>query len=111
MTMKREIAARPGTCAEAADRIRRGADRAHFDAMGNRNAQIALVLLGVALLAAGAIYLTQPAGDLPSFLPGHEAGSSHHHVKHGIAALALGLGAFVLAWFQSGPRDKGAPEG
>ena len=45
--------------------------------------------------------------SLPGFLPGHEAGSAHHHVKHGIAALLLGLGAFVLAWFQSGPRPRG----
>ena len=37
-------------------------------------------------------------------MPGHEAGSSRHHVKHGIAALVVALGAFALAWFQSGPR-------
>ena len=38
--------------------------------------------------------------------PGHQAGSGHHHTKHGIAALLLGLGAFVLAWFQTGPRKR-----
>jgi hypothetical protein len=27
-------------------------------------------------------------------------------VKHGIAALLLGLGAFVVAWFQTGPRTR-----
>ena len=65
----------------------------------------ALILIaGLTLIVIGIVYLVQPAADLPSFFPGHEAGSSHHHVKHGIAALALGLGAFVLAWFQSGPR-------
>jgi len=48
----------------------------------------------------------EPAKSLPGFFPGHQAGSTHHHVKHGIAALLLGLGAFVLAWFQSGPRTR-----
>ena len=46
---------------------------------------------------------SDPAGSLPSFFPGHEAGSSHHHVKHGLLALILGIGCFVFAWFQSGP--------
>jgi hypothetical protein len=41
---------------------------------------------------------------LPSFFPGHQAGSSHRHVKHGIAAATLGLGALVLAWFQTGQK-------
>ncbi|MEA2130796.1 MAG: hypothetical protein QOJ85_3687, partial [Solirubrobacteraceae bacterium] len=40
------------------------------------------------------------------FLPGHEAGSTHHHVKHGIAALVVGLGAFAFAWFQTGPAGR-----
>jgi len=43
---------------------------------------------------------------MPGWFPGHEAGSTRHHVKHGIAALMLGLGAFVLAWFQTGPRAR-----
>jgi len=45
----------------------------------------------------------EPAGSLP--LPdalGHEAGSSHHHVKHAIASLFLGIGCFIFAWFESG---------
>jgi hypothetical protein len=54
------------------------------------------------------VYWIEPAKSLPSVLPGHQAGSSHHHVKHGIAAFVLGLGAFVLAWFQTGPRARGA---
>ena len=46
------------------------------------------------------------SGQSAAFFPGHEAGSSHHHVKHGIAAFLLGVAALVLAWFQSGPRDR-----
>jgi hypothetical protein len=67
---------------------------------------IAAGIAGVVLIAIAIVYFAEPARSLPGFLPGHEAGSAHHHVKHGIAALLLGLGAFVLAWFQSGPRTR-----
>ena len=49
----------------------------------------------------------QVADALPSFFPGHEAGSSHHHVKHGLDAFILGVGAFIFAWFQTGPATAG----
>jgi hypothetical protein len=65
-----------------------------------------LVLAGVVLIAIAIVYFAEPAKSLPGFFPGHETGSAHHHVKHGIAALLLGLGAFVLAWFQSGPSKR-----
>ena len=60
--------------------------------------------VGVVLVVIAVVYFAAPAESLPGFFPGHQAGSTHHHVKHGIAALLLGLGAFVLAWFQTGPR-------
>jgi hypothetical protein len=63
-------------------------------------------IAGVVLIAIAIVYFAEPAKSLPGFFPGHEAGSTHHHVKHGIAALLLGLGAFVLAWFQTGPRTR-----
>jgi hypothetical protein len=69
----------------------------------NRRLILPAVLAGIALLALAALYLAEPASSLPSFIPGHEAGSSHHHVKHGIAAGFLGLGCLVVAWFQTGP--------
>ena len=72
----------------------------------NRWTVIAVGIAGVALIAVAVIYFAEPAMSLPGWFPGHEAGSTHHHVKHGIAALLLGLGAFVLAWFQSGPRVR-----
>jgi hypothetical protein len=65
---------------------------------------IPLVLLGLVLIVIGVIYIADTASSLPSFFPGHQsATTSHHHVKHGIAALVLGAGCFVLAWFQTGP--------
>jgi uncharacterized RDD family membrane protein YckC len=66
------------------------------------------IIVGVLLIALAIVYFVSTADALPSFIPGHEAGSSHHHVKHGIAALLLGVGALVFAWFQTGPRDPAA---
>jgi hypothetical protein len=63
------------------------------------------VVVGLLLLVLGVVYVADPAGSLPSFLPGHQAGSTHHHIKHGIAALLLAAAAFVYAWFQTGPRS------
>ena len=67
------------------------------------------VVLGVALVAVAAVYWAEPARSLPSFFPGHEAGSGHHHVKHGIAAFLVGLACFAFAWFNTGPKKR-APE-
>jgi hypothetical protein len=61
------------------------------------------IVLGIALLVIAGIYWAEPAGSLPSFFPGHDPGSSHHHFKHGLLALILALACFVFAWFQSGP--------
>lgn len=72
------------------------------------------VLAGSLLLVVAVLYFAEPAHSLPAFLPGHvgagdpEAG--HHHVKHGIAALAVGLAAFAFAWFATGPASRSTPE-
>ena len=75
----------------------------------NRNLIVPAVIAGVLLVALAVLYFVDSADALPAFIPGHEAGSAHHHVKHGIAALCLGLGAFVLAWFQTGPAGGASP--
>ena len=62
------------------------------------------IVVGPALLAVAVVYWAEPAKSLPGFFPGHEAGSTHHHVKHGIAAFLVGLACLVFAWFQTGPR-------
>ena len=72
----------------------------------NRSLIIPAIVVGVILLVVAIVYFVEPAKSLPSFFPGHDSGSSHHHTKHGIAALALGLACFVFAWFQSGPRRE-----
>ena len=64
------------------------------------------VLAGLALVAIAVVYWAEPAGSLPSFFPGHEAGSGHHHVKHGIAAAVVGLALLVFVWFQTGTKKQ-----
>ena len=71
--------------------------------MKYRNLIIPAVVLGVVLIVIAIVYWVSSANDLPSFFPGHQAGSTTHHVKHGIAAFLLGLACFVFAWFQTGP--------
>ena len=62
--------------------------------------KLILSLLGVVLLVVAAVYFLLPADQLPSFLPGHEAGVARMHTKHGIVAgvvglVLLGAGVFV----------------
>ena len=63
---------------------------------------------GLILIVLAVVYWIEPAGSLPSFIPGHESGSGHHHVKHGIAAFFVGAALLVYAWFQTGDRTKTA---
>jgi hypothetical protein len=64
----------------------------------------AAVAVGVALIVLAVVYWAEPASSLPSWIPGHEAGSGHHHVKHGIASFLLGVALLVFAWFQTGKK-------
>jgi uncharacterized RDD family membrane protein YckC len=72
----------------------------------HRNLIVPAVIAGLVLIAIAVVYWVDTADALPSFFPGHEAGSSHHHVKHGIAAALLGVGALIFAWFQTGPATR-----
>ena len=74
----------------------------------SRSLILPAVLVGVVLLVVAVIYWVDPAKSLPSFFPGHAAGSSHHHIKHGIAAFVVALAAFAFAWFQTGPKRPAA---
>jgi hypothetical protein len=61
------------------------------------------LLAAVVFVVIAVVYFTHTAGSLPSFLPGHQAGSAHKHTKHGIAMLALAVLALVGAWFTTSP--------
>ena len=49
----------------------------------------ALVVLGVIFLLFACVYWFVPAGSLPGFVPGFEAGTARVHVKHGDASHAV----------------------
>lgn len=53
--------------------------------------RLVLTLLGVVLLIIAAVYVLVPADQLPGFFPGHEAGVSRVHIKHGVVSGVLGL--------------------
>jgi hypothetical protein len=65
-----------------------------------------LIALGLVFLALAAVYWLVPAGSLPNFLPGFEAGSARVHVKHSAAAAAIAVVLFAIAWFKG--RSPGA---
>ena len=61
--------------------------------------KLILSLLGVVLLVVAAVYFLVPADQLPGFFPGHEAGVTHVHAKHGIAAAVAGVVLLIAgAW-------------
>jgi hypothetical protein len=73
--------------------------------MRNDRLLVALaVAAGIVLIVVAAVYWVEPAKSLPGFFPGHQAGSGHHHVKHGIAAFLVGLACLAFAWFRTGPK-------
>ena len=53
--------------------------------------KLVLTVLGVILLVVAAVYFLVPADQLPGFMPGHEAGVTKVHMKHGIASGVVGI--------------------
>ena len=62
------------------------------------------IILGLALIAVAIIYWVVPAGSLPSFVPGFEAGSDRVHMKHGIAAAVAAVLCFGFGWYTGRAR-------
>ncbi len=61
--------------------------------------KMAALILGIIFLVLAIVYFAIPAGSLPNFLPGFEAGSEHVHAKHGVAALVVAVVLFVISWY------------
>ncbi len=53
--------------------------------------KLVLTLLGVVLLVIAAVYFLLPADQLPAFFPGHEAGVTRMHYKHGVVSGVVGV--------------------
>ena len=56
-------------------------------------------LVAIICIIAAVMYFVMPAGQLPTVMPGYEAGSAHIHMKHAIIALVLGVILVVIGWF------------
>jgi hypothetical protein len=66
------------------------------------------LVAAIILIILAALYFVEPAKALPGIVPGHQAGSTHHHIKHGIAALFVGLACLVYVWFATGKKQHPA---
>ena len=64
-------------------------------------------VIGLVFVAIALVYWMTPAGGLPSFLPGFQAGSDHVHVTHALGSLLVALALFAIAivWFQLRSED------
>ena len=58
--------------------------------------KLIVTLLGVVLLVVAAVYFLMPADQLPGFFPGHEAGVTRMHYKHGAVSGVAGLVLLAL---------------
>jgi hypothetical protein len=59
-------------------------------------------IIGVVFIGVALVYWLTPAGGLPRFLPGFDAGSDSFHLTHALAAFFVALFLFGIAiiWFQ-----------
>jgi hypothetical protein len=55
-------------------------------------------LIAIICIIAAVMYFVMPASQLPTFMPGYEAGSAHVHTKHAIIALVAAVIVFLIGW-------------
>jgi hypothetical protein len=61
-------------------------------------------LLAIICIIAAVMYFLMPAGSLPAFMPGYEAGSAHFHTKHAVIALVAAVILFLIGWISGRAR-------
>ena len=61
--------------------------------------KLILTVLGLVLIVAAVIYFIMPADQLPAFMPGHEAGVTRVHMKHGLVSGDAGVILLAAGWF------------
>jgi len=55
-------------------------------------------ILAIICIVVAVVYFAMPAGQLPTFMPGYEAGSAHIHTKHAIIAVVAAVILAVIGW-------------
>jgi len=61
--------------------------------------KLLLTVIGLVLIVVAVVYFVMPADQLPSFMPGHAAGVTRVHMKHGIASGVAGVVLLAAGWF------------
>ena len=67
---------------------------------------VILGILALVFIVVAVIYLAEPAKSLPSFIPGHIAGSTGHHPLKATGCLVVGIVLAVGAWFALAYKPK-----
>jgi hypothetical protein len=55
-------------------------------------------ILAIICIIVAVMYFVMPAGQLPTFMPGYEAGSAHIHTKHAAIAVVVAVILAVIGW-------------
>jgi len=71
---------------------------------------VILGIIAVLFIIVAVIYLAEPAKSLPSFIPGHIAGSTGHHPLKATGSLVVGIIFAVGAWFALAYKPKPAAQ-
>jgi hypothetical protein len=72
-----------------------GTSYADFIDERKRPMKMLAYLLAVVCVVVAVMYSVMPGGSLPTFMPGYDAGSTHIHTMHAIAAVTAAV-IFVL---------------
>jgi hypothetical protein len=64
----------------------------------------AAIVLGILCAVIALVYWLVPAGSLPGFFPGFEAGATRIRLKHGVAAAVVAIILFAWAWYAGRSR-------
>jgi preprotein translocase subunit SecY len=67
---------------------------------------VLFAIVAVIGVVAAIIYLAEPAKSLPSFVPGHIAGSTGHHPLKATGSFVVGIIFAVGAWFTLAYKPK-----
>ena len=67
---------------------------------------VILGLIALLFIVVAVIYIAEPANSLPSFIPGHIAGSSGHHPLKATGSLVVGIIFAIGAWFALAYKPK-----
>jgi hypothetical protein len=67
---------------------------------------VILGIIALVFIVVAVIYLAEPAKSLPSFIPGHIAGSTGHHPLKATGCLVVGIVLAVGAWFALAFKPK-----